>query len=71
MREIKRAQPEDDGWEAAQAALAAAQNLPVGSERFDALRKAGQLRFEANEKRRVIRERDEKAPKSELRYRRI
>jgi hypothetical protein len=34
MREIKRAQPEDDGWEAAQAALAAAQNLPVGSERL-------------------------------------
>jgi hypothetical protein len=63
MRELKNTQPEDDGWEAAQAALAAAQNLPVGSERLVALRKAGKLRFEADEKRR-IRERDEKAPKA-------
>ena len=66
MREMKKAQPEDDGWEAAQVALAAAQNLPVGSELFDALRKASQLRFDADEKRRVARERDEKVPKSEL-----
>jgi hypothetical protein len=63
MREMKNTQPEDDGWEAAQAALAAAQNLPAGSERLTALRKAGQLRFEADEKRRM-RERDEQAPKA-------
>jgi hypothetical protein len=63
MREMKNTQPEDNGWEAAQAALAAAQNLPAGSDRFAALRKAGQLRFDADEKRR-IRDRDEKAPKS-------
>jgi hypothetical protein len=41
MREIKRAQPEDDGWEAAQAALAAAQNLPVGADHWKALANDG------------------------------
>ena len=61
---MKKGQPQDDEWETAQAAFKAAQDLPTGPERFDALRKAGQLRFEADEKRRVLRERDEKnAPK--------
>ena len=61
---MKKGQPQDDEWEAAQAALKKAQDLQPGPERFDALRKAGQRRFEADEKRRVLRERDEKkAPK--------
>jgi hypothetical protein len=34
----------DDDWIAAQAALQAAQELPGGSERFEALKRAGQLR---------------------------
>jgi hypothetical protein len=57
---MEQGQPQDDGWEAAQAALKAAQNLPSGPARFDALRKAGQLRFAADEKRRALRELDGK-----------
>jgi hypothetical protein len=38
-------------WEAAQAALEAARLLPVGAERFEALKKAGRLRYEACKKR--------------------
>jgi hypothetical protein len=41
----------DDDWEAAQAALEAARQLPVGAERFEALKKAGQLRYDADRKR--------------------
>ncbi|MDB5611182.1 MAG: hypothetical protein JWP25_8082 [Bradyrhizobium sp.] len=38
-------------WEAAQAALEAARQLPVGNERGEALKKAGQLRYDADRKR--------------------
>jgi hypothetical protein len=38
-------------WQAAQAALAAARQLPVGAERVEALKKAGQLRYDADRKR--------------------
>jgi hypothetical protein len=41
----------DEGWEAAQAALEAARQLPVGAERAEALKKAGQLRYDADKNR--------------------
>ena len=41
----------DEDWEVAQAALEAARQLPAGAERFEALRKAGQLRYDADRKR--------------------
>jgi hypothetical protein len=40
-----------EDWEAAQVALEAARQLPVGAERCEALRKAGQLRYDADRKR--------------------
>ena len=51
--ERKSLEQEDDAeWEAAQAAVSAAQKMPGGPERIEALRKAGQLRFEADKRRR-------------------
>jgi hypothetical protein len=44
-------------WEAAEEALKAAQKMPGGPERIAALRKAGQMRFEAFEKKRHFEER--------------
>jgi hypothetical protein len=41
----------DQDWEAAQAALEAARRLPVGAKRAEALKKAGQLRYEADKNR--------------------
>jgi hypothetical protein len=41
----------DEEWDVAQAALEAARRLPAGPERFEALKKAGQLRYEADKKR--------------------
>jgi hypothetical protein len=41
----------DEDWEAAEAALEAARQLPLGAERSEALRKAGQLRYDAHKKR--------------------
>src|ERR1700691_109348 len=41
----------DQGWEAAQAALEATRQLPVGAERAEALKKAGQLRYDADKNR--------------------
>jgi ribosomal protein L19E len=41
---------EDDGWEAAQKALDQARRL-TGAGRFEALRQAGQLRFDADKRR--------------------
>ena len=35
-------------WKTAQAALEAARQLPAGVERFEALKKAGKLRFDAD-----------------------
>ena len=45
---ISEPEPEDDGWRAAEAALAAAQQMPGGPERVAALKKARQLRFTAD-----------------------
>jgi hypothetical protein len=41
----------NEDWEAAQAALEAALQMPVGAERCEALKKAGQLRYDADRKR--------------------
>jgi hypothetical protein len=49
---------EDVGWVAAEAALAAAQQMPGGRERIAALKEAGLLRFEADERRRAIRDQE-------------
>jgi hypothetical protein len=53
---ISELEPEVDGWDEAEAALAAAQQMPGGPERVAALKKAGQLRFRADERRRAIRD---------------
>ena len=62
---IKKSDPYDNRWAAADAALAAAQQMPGGPERVAALKKAGQLRFRADERRRAIRD-QERASKLEL-----
>jgi hypothetical protein len=62
---ISEPEPEDDGWRAAEAALAAAQQMPGGPERVAALKKARQLRFTADERRRAIRD-QERASKLDL-----
>jgi len=41
----------DEDWDVAQAALDAARRLPAGVERIEALKKAGQLRYDADRKR--------------------
>jgi len=43
-------QDQDQAWDDAQAALATAQAMPGGPARIEALKRAGQLRFEAAEK---------------------
>jgi hypothetical protein len=55
---ISEPEPEADGWDDAEAALAAAQQMPGGAERIAAPRKAGQLRFRADERRRAIRDQE-------------
>jgi hypothetical protein len=47
----------EEEWEAAEAALKAAQNLPGGAERYQALKHAGQLRYNADKQRREIEQR--------------
>jgi len=47
----KKQNTADEEWDEAQAALEAARQLPAGAERFEALKKAGQLRYEADKKR--------------------
>jgi hypothetical protein len=51
-------QPEqwEQDWQAAELALKAAQEMPGGSERIAALKRAGQLRFDAYERKRAIQE---------------
>ena len=44
----------DGDWQTAQDALDAAKKMAAGPERIAALRKAGQLRFDAHERRRAI-----------------
>jgi hypothetical protein len=47
---VNKLSPMDDEWQKAQAALAAAQAMPGGPARIEALKRAGRLRFEAAEK---------------------
>jgi hypothetical protein len=47
----KRPSEADLAWKAAEAALDAARQLPAGVERFEALKKAGKLRLEADRQR--------------------
>jgi hypothetical protein len=47
----KKPKTADKDWEAAQVALEAARQLPAGVERIEALKKAGQLRYNADKKR--------------------
>jgi hypothetical protein len=49
---------DDYGWNEAVAALTAAQQMPQGPERIAALKKAGQLRFEADERRKAMRDQE-------------
>ena len=42
----------DEEWRAAEAALTAARKIPVGAERIEALKRVGQLRYEADKRRR-------------------
>jgi hypothetical protein len=53
---VKQPETEDEDWAAAEAALAAAQQMSGGPERVAALKQAGQLRFRADERRRAIRD---------------
>ena len=46
----------EEEWEAAEAALAAAQKMPGGPDRIEALKRAGQLRSEADRRRHSIQE---------------
>lgn len=43
----------EDDWQAAEQALAAAQRMPVGPERIAALKRAGQMRFVAFRRKQV------------------
>jgi hypothetical protein len=46
----------EEKWRAAEAALADAQKMPGGPKRIEALKRAGQLRYEADKRRRSIEE---------------
>jgi len=48
----KKSEELDEEIRAAEEALKAAQDMPGGPERIAALRKAGQMRFDASEKKR-------------------
>jgi hypothetical protein len=58
-------EPERKGWDEAEQALASAQLMPVGPKRIAALKKAGRLRFSADEQRRKIRD-QEPATKNQI-----
>jgi hypothetical protein len=47
----KKSDTADEVWKAAQAALEAARQLPVGAKRVEAPKRAGQLRYDADEMR--------------------
>jgi hypothetical protein len=48
---FRKSGSKDKAWRAAEAALAAAQQMPGGPARVAALREAGQLRLKADERR--------------------
>jgi hypothetical protein len=47
----KKPSTAEEDWKVAEAALEAARQLPAGVERFEALKKAGQLRYNADRKK--------------------
>lgn len=51
---LKASEQYENDWQAAEEALAAAQGIPIGPERIAALRRAGQMRFVAYERKRAI-----------------
>jgi hypothetical protein len=57
----KKTEQCEEDWQAAQEALRAAQKMPSGPERVEALKKAGQLRYDADEQRRAIEQEGERA----------
>jgi hypothetical protein len=63
--QTKESEPEDVDWAAVEAALAATRQMPGGPERIAALKKAGLLRFKADERRRALRD-QERASKLDL-----
>jgi hypothetical protein len=50
----------EEDWKAAEAALKAAQKMPGGPERVEALRRAGQLRYNADQHRRALEDRTDR-----------
>jgi len=54
MKTKQEEQSVEEEWRAAQAALNDAQKLPGGPERFEALKRASRLRYEADQRRRSI-----------------
>jgi hypothetical protein len=56
----RKSESKDKAWRAAEEALAVAKQMPGGPARVAALKEAGQLRFKADERRRVRREREER-----------
>jgi hypothetical protein len=51
---LKQLEQCEQEWQAAEEALKAAQKMPGGPERIAALKRAGQLRFDAYERKRAI-----------------
>jgi hypothetical protein len=51
---LRTPDPDVDDWQSAEDALTAAQKMPAGPERIAALKEAGQLRFEAYKRRRLV-----------------
>jgi hypothetical protein len=50
---LKEPEPEED-WQEAEEALAAARGMPAGSERIAALKRAGQMRFVAYQRKQAV-----------------
>ena len=56
MKTKQDEQSVEEEWEAAQVALNDAQTLPGGPERVEALKRAGRLRYKADQRRRSVEE---------------
>ena len=54
MTNSTKEQSIDEEWQIAEAALAAARKIPGGPERIEALKRAGQLRHDADKRRRAL-----------------
>ena len=56
MKTKQDQQSVEEEWQAAQVALNDSQKLPGGPERIEALKRAGRLRYEADQRRRSVEE---------------